>query len=142
MRNKKIPALKFSPWVRWAKRISHLNGDDFPGIYLIARSVGNKPRQTPNSVPLQVIYIGETTKTIAGRLKQFDHSAGTGKRAHAGGRTYHKLYRDKCKHLYISILPVKNLPKDICPCFIRHLERKILWDYCRRHGTLPACNKK
>ena len=131
----------FSSWCPWADRkaLAHLAA---PGVYLLAHFSGNPPKEAAASQK-QIIYIGETcNRSIGKRLTLVNKSASTGKRAHSGGRTYHKRFRCPAKTLYVSIVAIRQDEKGIPSLRIRYLERKFIYQYALQWGKAPLCNKK
>ena len=140
----KTPKIDFSKWVSWGER-NTLPSIENPGVYLIGR-FSKPPNGKPGNVPpKETIYIGECTKQSLGlRLRQFSYSARTGRRAHAGGRTYYKRIRERCKNLYVSVFSPRGLPSGLTPFFIRHIEQDLIWKYCAevKNKKPPKCNLK
>ena len=131
----------FSSWCPWADRkaLAHL---DAPGVYLLAHFSGNPPKKVAANQK-QIIYVGETCdRSIGKRLALFNISASTGKRAHSGGRTYHKRFQRPSKSLYVSIVAVRQNDTGIPSLRIRYLERKFIYQYALQWGKAPLCNKK
>jgi hypothetical protein len=52
------------------------------------------------------------------------------------------MFGDKGFDLYVAALPVADLDKNLSPCFIRFVERKLILDYVVKWGKPPICNKK
>jgi len=74
------------------------------------------------------------------RLNQFERSATKGVEGHSEGETYYKKYGGIQPNLYVATLPIDV--KSICDeAYIKHLERKFLWEYCQQNGNLPEINK-
>lgn len=136
-----MPAVVFSPWHPWAERFS-IEGMDAAGVYTLACFEKGPP---PNLDVLdgQVVYIGETCDNdLAGRLSQFHRSAFLGKYGHSGGTSFSTRCVGKGDQLHVSLFPVSKLHEPFRSAFIRHTERKFLWEYVRRWGRRPTCNSK
>lgn len=141
--------IKFTHWKKWNEREDLFKDKRFPamypGVYLLAhfRIVPKKV----NPISKRIRYIGETCKTLRGRLNQFNRSAFEGKEGHGGGKTYKKEFKNKMKnYLYFSLFPVKEYKKykekEIGDSFIRYIERKLIWDYVSIWHNTPTCNKE
>lgn len=61
--------------------------------------------------PSNTVYIGRTwgTRGIRGRIRQFNRSALTGQKGHAGGVTFHGLFDGDTTGLFVSV----HLPNGI-----------------------------
>jgi len=91
----------------------------------------------------QIVYIGETCKnSLIGRWRQFYRSAFEGKAGHSGGKTYRQVFGGQGNNLYVAAFPVEGLDKETRSLFIRYVERKLIWEFARRWGTAPRCNRK
>ena len=131
----------FSRWKQWNERTA-LEGIKYPGVYILARFKDRVPRIVRPRAE-RIIYIGETCdNTLRGRLRQFNRSAFENKRGHSGGHTYRELFGDRGRILHVAIFPVSKLDGELRPLFIRYVERKLIWDYSKRWGAAPICNKK
>src|SRR3989442_15958260 len=138
------PSIRFTNWRPWSKRI--LMGKailNLPGVYLLAHfSHCPAGRARPDSK--QVVYVGETcSQTLKTRWNQFDATVRGGS-GHSGGWNYHLSFRtDKPrKDLFVAAMPVDQLNEELRPSFIRYAERKLIWDYGKKWGKPPQCNKK
>ena len=134
--------VRFSQWYRWNDREESQNLDH-PGVYLLAHFPGVVPSVVgPESQ--EIVYIGETTRKqgLRKRLRQFEKSAMTGEHAHAGGRTYHTTIGQIRGDLYVAVWPVRDLNPETGPALIRYVERKLIWEYARKWGAMPRCNRK
>lgn len=135
------PRIRFSHWARWSDQ-KLLKGTDSPGVYLLAH-FRKAPAGPADALARQVIYIGETcNNSLLGRWRQFDRSAFRGKSGHSGGKTYREKLGGKGARLYVAAFPVQNRNEVIRPYFIRYVERKLIWNFCRKWGTAPNCNRK
>jgi hypothetical protein len=135
------PEVKFTPWVRWSERTT-LEGVHLPGVYLLshlnARLVGHADPQVKD-----VIYIGETCgNSLLERWRQLDRAACRGKRGHSGGLSYRRLFGQPAGNLHVAAFPVSNLDECIRASFIRYIERKLIWEFARKWGAIPECNRK
>lgn len=135
------PRVEFTSWIPWADRYSD-PGSEFAGVYALAR-FDAPPPSAADVLDRRVVYIGETCEnTLGGRLWQFNRSAFEGKAGHSGGWTYRSRFADRGEQLYVSIFPVEKLEEPYRSAFIRHIERKLLWDYVKRWNQRPECNSK
>lgn len=129
----------FSDWYPWSER-SELSNKHLPGVYFIARCK-TKPDTHRNRD--STIYIGETTgQTLADRLRQFNVSAFSEKPGHSGGNTFrlNMMHNTPAENLWVSICPV-NMGDPYTTAYIKHLERKLLWEYVCTWGRYPECNR-
>lgn len=130
----------FCDWHAWSERAT-LRDNDRPGVYMIARS-----RKKPNNFRVNndfIIYIGETTgQTLADRLRQFNTSAFSERAGHSGGNTFrlNLLETTPLEHLWVSTCPV-DMEQPYTSAYIKHLERKLLWEYVCTWGKYPDCNR-
>lgn len=118
--------------IAWTERASL---PQLAGIYVIARGD-----------PSNCVYIGRTwaAKGIRGRIRQFNRSAVTGQKGHAGGVTFHGVFDGDTSGLWVSV----HLPDDIGPAahilhpYIAYAERRLIWEHVEAHGALPVCNSE
>jgi len=141
----KLPKVSFSKWTQWNKRET-LQDINFPGVYLLAK-FRTVPTGRANPLHENIIYFGETCRTLKKRWMDFDHSAFQSKPGHSGGWQYQKVYnyddyKDAGKNLYVTAFPVKDLDKELIPWFIRFQERKLLLDFVCKYGAKDLLNKK
>ena len=131
-------------WTPWEERLN-IAGVTHPGVYLLAHfETAPPPDMDPTDAA--ILYIGETCRSLRKRWANFNRAVSEGKPGHSGGLTYHaafcmehpEAYRDR---LYVSAIPIALLEPH-ASAFIRHIERKLLWDFVQRHGRYPACNSK
>lgn len=139
-----LPRITFSSWTAFRHR-GALSSIESVGVYLLAH-FKKKPTGSARPTIAEIVYIGETTKkSLRKRLRQFYHSARTGKPAHFGGRTYHaKFGKKKMNHLYVAVFPVVSLDEheDVRSLFIKFVERKLLLDFALRvNKKRPECNR-
>lgn len=96
--------------------------------------------------PSNNVYIGRTwgTKGIRGRIRQFNRSALTGQKGHAGGVTFHGVFDGDTTGLFVSVhLPNGiDLKPEILHPYIAYAERRLIWEYVEAHGDLPVCNSE
>lgn len=88
-------------------------------------------------------YGGETTgQTLADRLRQFNTSAFSERPGHSGGNTFRLtlLETTPLEHLWVSACPVE-MGEPYTTAYIKHLERKLLWEYVCTWGRYPYCNR-
>ena len=139
------PEIVFSPWKPWSER-EDIDVANRPGVYLLAHFAhGIIPQGRADPLDPNIVYIGETHgRTLAERWREFSRSAETGKKAHAGGRSYHKTFKKLRDDLYVAAFS-PNQPDWTSRCFsffIRYVEWKLIWDYARRHKADKLCNKE
>jgi hypothetical protein len=127
--------------VKWTER-GALDDIDCPGVYLIAHF-----DRVPNQINLQsrrIVYIGETTGEagLLSRLNRFNSASITGRARHSGGRSYHEFFGNEHRdEIYVSIYPVQNIQRsDVRTSYIKYIERKLIWEYCKRWHRNPECN--
>ncbi|MTZ15238.1 hypothetical protein GNE00_15925 [Pseudomonas sp. JL972] len=129
----------FCDWHAWSER-TELPGKHLPGVYFIARSKKKPDNHRVNND--FIIYIGETTgQTLAERLRQFNTSAFSERAGHSGGNTFRLtlLETTPLEHLWVSTCPV-DMGNPYTTAYIKHLERKLLWEYVCTWGKYPDCN--
>lgn len=135
----------FSKWTPWAAR-NEIDGCDQPGVYIIAR-IGAGCPEAVNPLATEVVYIGETcSQTLKRRWYQFNRSAFERKPGHSGGKTFAAAFVDEpvaspSTRLHVAACPVL-MGEPHRSAFIRHAERKLIWEYVQEHGQLPRCNSK
>ncbi len=128
-----VNELEFQPWTRWSDRLSL--ADD-----LLARF--QQPPRTVDPRDDAIVYIGETvSQALSSRWYQFNRSAFEEKSGHSGGHTYRHVCGGQGRNLFVAALPVHR-PEPHAGAYIRYVERLLIWEYCRRHGDLPCCNRK
>ncbi len=132
--------VKFTRWAEWSER-SSLRGSRQPGIYMFAR-FRKGPQGNAKHNDEKVIYIAETSRsTISRRIREFQHAAFDNKGTHPAARNYRRAYRDDTKNLYVAIAPVIGMKGTKRAAFLRYIESKLLWEYTRRWGIPPKCNR-
>lgn len=135
------PLVTFSRWTRWNDR-GDLTGMKCAGVYALACFDGDVP-QVVDLLDGRIVYIGETCDNdLTGRLRQFNRSAFQAKDGHSGGWSFSSRCPDSGEKLYVSIYSVNSLTEPLRSAFIRHTERRLLWEYVRRWGRRPICNSK
>jgi hypothetical protein len=127
----------FPGWKPWASR-TEFPELSWPGVYVIGVFATKPGRVFP--LPQEVVYVGQTTRTLRERLDEFDDSASTGRDGHSGGCTFHKSGR-ALPDTWVSVLPVR-LPPGEQDGAITVLEGLLIWAYSRKWGRPPACNSK
>lgn len=135
------PAIRFTPWTRWADRatirLSHL-----PGVYLLARWEAPPPRQV-DPLAAEMIYIGEVhDNSLLNRWQQFHRAAFAGKPGHAGGLAYGEFIGDDGADLHVASFVPEGLTREMRALFIRYIERKLMWEYASHWDAPPICNVK
>jgi len=133
--------VQFSRWCRWAERET-LDEMDAAGVYALA-CFDEAPPSSVDVLNKQTVYIGETCdNTLTGRLAQFHRSAFLQKDGHSGGRTFSSQCAGQREKLYLAVFPVATLRGPHRSVFIRHTERRLLWEFVVRWGRRPVCNSK
>lgn len=135
-----FPKIKFSQWCPWKQRSSIKNSEE-PGVYMFAKLV-SVPSGNADPLVNNIIYFGETCRSLRGRWDQFDRSAFQSKPGHSGGRNYRKLYGDMGQYLYVAAMPVIIPDKTLRSSFIRFLERKLILNFVAKYYRRPECNLK
>jgi len=133
--------VQFSRWCRWVER-ENLDGMDAAGVYALACFDGDPP-PTVDVLDERTVYIGETCdNSLTGRLWQFNRSAFLQKGGHSGGCSFNSRCGGQGERLYVSVYPVSTLLEPHRSAFIRHTERRLLWEFVVRWGQRPVCNSK
>ena len=130
---------KFSKWTKWKSRHS-FEDRKYPGVYLLGRFLGGAPHKV-NKLDKNIIYIGETTSTLGKRWAQFHRSAFLGRKGHSGGCTYRKRYKNEGDNLYVTASFDNGKGERKGSLYIKYLERKLIWEYAKKYGKAPECNK-
>lgn len=133
-----LPNIEFTPWCPWKQRSKIKNSKD-PGVYMLAKFT-IVPTGNVNPLDKNIIYFGETCRSLKGRWDQFDRSAFQSKLGHSGGRNYRKFYGDVGQYLYVAAMPVIIPDKILRSSFIRFVERKLILNYVIKHNMRPKCN--
>ena len=136
----KQPRVVFSKWVNWSKR-DNLERINSPGMYLLAKFT-NPPTGRADPKDKDIIYIGETCGSLAGRWRQFGRSAKGGVKGHTGGQSYFEKFKGELTQLYVAAFPVNEFEGDNREKFIRYVERKLIWEFVKEHGKAPVLNIK
>ncbi len=109
MDSNSFPAIIFSPWVHWTKRVE-IPKSNLPGVYLLARF--SEPPQETEADPLsqQIVVIGQTGSSLLRRWAQFHAAAfGPGGNHSEGTRFRKKDYPNPIKTLYVAAMPSSPL---------------------------------
>lgn len=137
-----MPKIEFSKWYHWSER--HLiKNSDLPGMYLLTK-FDKAPEGFVDPLDKHIIYIGETSRSLKRRWKEFDNSAFHDTAGHSGGWRYKYTYGDNGKDLYVAAMPVKYVFESdrIKNNFIRYIERKLIWEISRQYPQKQFLNKK
>ena len=131
-------------WCRWDDR-DDLSDLEQLGVYVIAVSANRPTRRNPAAK--DVVYIGEAhgdKSSLKQRMRYFDRAARGKKCSHSGGRSFHKNYGvRKLGKAWVMTFPTTNLfPDKKRAVLAKLLERELIWEYYRRYGCLPKCNKE
>jgi len=152
MKRTETPRIKFSRWKPWKERDT-IKEKKSPGVYLLAH-FRRSPRGRTNRYAEEIVYIGISNKSLGDRLASFHRTAFKDGTGHKGARTYRSRKnfntfknrentRRRQKVLYVATFPVnpkKTSDDTLRKCFIRYVERKLIWDYCKEHARRPKCN--
>lgn len=115
----------FSKWTPWSERLG-IPGSQHPGVYLMAH-FPNPPTGPADPLGSEIVYIGETCRSLRRRWRSFARAISEGKKGHSGGLTYYAAYcqqpgQESAGNLYVAALPV-TLEEPRRSAYIRHLER-------------------
>lgn len=139
----KTPEIIFSEWHAWddVKSIPHGNR---PGLYIIAR-FEKKPSGAAQAHTREILYIGEThgkSQSISKRLQKFFKASQVGEMIykHSGGNRFNRVMGNDLSNMYAAgFAPVLEDERFLNP-FIFYAERRLIWEYIAKWGTIPACN--
>jgi hypothetical protein len=127
--------------VAWTNRLS-IQGRHSPGVYLLA-CFATPPQGPADPQSEEIVDIGETChQSLRDRLNQFNRTAFKGKFGSSAGKTYQETFGSKAEELYVAVFPVDGMEDHLRSLFIRHVERKLIWEYAQRWGQAPECNRK
>ena len=138
-----IPDIVFSEWHSWDD-IKNIPNSDHTGLYVIARFDKN-PTGAAQPNAKEILYIGEThgkSQNIYKRLSKFFKAAHAGKMIykHSGGNRFNRELGGDLTNIHAAgFAPVLD-DEDFKNPFIFYVERKLIWDYITRWGTIPRCN--
>ena len=79
--------MEFSPWTAWSDR-NNIPVINQSGVYLIATGVTRG--KSPKTSDKRIIYIGHTTKSLRGRLNNFERSCEIYYGGHGGAQSFFK----------------------------------------------------
>ncbi|MEG9860968.1 MAG: hypothetical protein V6Z81_00450 [Parvularculales bacterium] len=136
----RIPKIEFSEWYARddVKNNPHRNQ---PGVYIIARFV-HKPEGTADYNAKEILCVGETTRDIHTRLKQFFRAAKNGKTNHNPGKKFFRKFSGNLDNIYVASFSPELEEEHCLDPFIRYLERKLILEYAIKHGSIPFCNSE
>ena len=104
-----------------------------PGIYCIRKSG-------------DIVYYGKTWGEggLRERIRDFNRSATTGRKGHAGGVTFHELFGNDVADLAVEVHVPRavNRDPDVLYAYIQYVERRLIWEHVERHGLMPVCNSE
>ena len=75
---------------------------------------------------------------------QIDKTRAAGMSGTTLGVTFSGVFNSDASDLFVSVqLPdgIDTNPEILCP-YIAYAERRLIWEYVRMHGRLPACNSE
>lgn len=136
---------RFVGWERWVDRDPDLSEGEYdqcawPGVYVIG-IFDDEPPKRVFPLPIEVIYIGQTTRTLRERLLEFHKSANEGRSGHSGGYRFYTEHNGALASTWVTMLPVR-LPPSEQPGAITVLEGLLIWSYSRTWKRPPCCNMK
>ena len=73
---------------------------------------------------------------------QFNRSAFLQKDGHSGGWSFSSRCAGQGERLFVSVFPVSTLLEPYRSAFVRHTERRLLWEFVLRWRRRPVCNSK
>lgn len=135
-----------SSWMPWLERdkLEHLK---YPGVYLI----GKYNKNSVNEDTFDILYIGETKRTLKTRLNEFHKSAFINKARHSGGNIFkfrflpESVWNFFCEYpvpewLFCKVISFKNIENEriLIPSF----ESLLIDNYIKHHKKIPPCNTK
>lgn len=139
---KKSPQL--STWVRWpAEEKIHR-----PGVYVFAH-LDKAPPGPADHTSENIVYIGETSRTLHVRWLAFNRSANRGKRSHSGGRSYNAQFGKPLPTLHVAWLHIDEPNTSLLKIKIKYWERRLLLEFAEarvlegagQRSLLPLCNR-
>ncbi len=135
---------RFRGWARWSDW-RDLEGINHPGVYMIAL-FDSDPPESISAVDEQVIYIGETCRTLRERLRAFNRAAHDGVSKHSGGWRFHRVFGDGAMEtmsnsLFVAVFDVDK-PEPHLSAYIRYIERRLILEFVTANDRLPVCNGK
>lgn len=135
--------IEFSKWYHWYDRNS-IKNIHLEGVYLLARFKNNIPQGEATPLSNEIIYIGETCRSLKQRWKEFDNSAFHEKAGHSGGWSYAREYNNLGEDLYVSACPITHKFDNIAQKnnYIRYIERKLIWELSKKYPNKELLNKK
>jgi|CXWL01.1.fsa_nt_gi hypothetical protein len=135
-------SLRFSPWTKWIDR-KECKVSGRTGLYLLAHFI-KVPAGKANPMAKSVIYIGQTHgESFLARWRAFDRSARGKGRGHSGGCAYMDNFTTKrIGELHVAACELACRQDRIQTARLLYLERKLIWEFARKHRSLPACNRE
>ncbi len=125
---------KLSKWIKWRPKEKNA------GVYLLG--IFDKAPSKVNPTDKNIVYIGETCKSLNSRWRQFERSAFKRLNGHSGGKTFANKRCNK-KNLWVSYFtPSDTLNKEQRTACIRYVERLLIWNFVKKHKGYPKCNRK
>jgi len=94
--------ITFTDWIQLSQRFFLTRWMQLPGVYALAHFPTEVPSGKADPFIREVIYYGESQNPLGIRLRNFIHSANTGKHAHSAGRFYHDIFREVKDFLYVA----------------------------------------
>ncbi len=137
------PDIQFSEWYSWDD-VKNIPNSNRTGLYIIAR-FDDVPEGAADPLAKEIIYIGEThggSQTISKRLTMFFKAAriGGGVHKHSGGNRFNRELGADLTNIYAAGFAPEFDDKRLLNPFIFYAERKLIWEYVVKHGTLPLSN--
>ena len=131
-------------WCRWDDR-DDLSDLEQLGVYVIAVSANRPTRRNPAAK--DVVYIGEAhgdKSSLKQRMRYFGRAARGKNCPHSGGTTFLGTIGplDPVKAWTMIFPTTKRFPGKKGAVLAKLIERELIWEYYRKHGCLPKCNKE
>jgi len=136
------PEVCFSKWKKFIQREQLGGGNDVPddfgllGVYLLASLLPSDEK--PHHLAPDVIYIGMSSH-VTRRLDRSHHAVRQYK-DDSGDNYLDKLYYSDWMSQWDNRKPNSDIGRAQL-AFIYYIERKLIWEYAKKHQRLPMCNK-
>jgi len=131
------PMVAFSLWLPWSQAEDvRRQWRGQVGFYVFAEGPSDMAAFDPEQPNQEVVYMGIAMKSLQGRLNQFAVSLRDGVDRHGAG--YRMRRRGANERLLVCTAAIEMERGPSCWAFLRYFERKMIWNYVRRWGALPA----
>jgi len=131
--------IRFSKWHKWSER-KNIPERHLSGVYALANF-----DKTPHKVDVldkRIIYFGETKRSFLTRWREFDYSAFQDKTGHSAGWTYKEKVKNDGNDLFVALCPIEENNPDLTTARRLFVERKLIFEFVKRHNKLPKINTK